>query len=154
MQLRPAGPDDAPALARLSGEFGYSDQLAPLRERLELLLDSPDQTIWLAEEDGAVLGWMNARVNYQLESPPHAEITGLVVTARRRSQGIGAALVAQAERWAREHGLNELRVRSRLERPRAHAFYQRQGYAELKTQHCFVRQLPKTDEAGRAATSG
>ena len=141
MQLRPAGPDDTPALARLSGEFGYSDEVAPLRERLRALLQQADQTLWLAEEDGEVLGWMNARINYQLESPPHAEITGLVVASHRRSQGIGAALVAQAERWARERGLSELRVRSRLERARAHAFYQRLGYAELKTQRCFERQL-------------
>lgn len=141
MQLRPAGPDDAPALARLSGEFGYSDEVAPLRERLLALLRQADQTVWLAEEDGEVLGWMNARINQQLESPPHAEISGLVVTTRRRSQGIGAALVAQAEQWARARGLNELRVRSRLERTRAHAFYQRQGYAELKTQLCFHKAL-------------
>lgn len=141
MQLRPAGPDDAPALARLLGEFGYSEEVAPLRKRLLALLRQAEQTLWLAEEDGEVLGWMNARINHQLESPPHAEITGLVVTAKRRSQGIGAALVAQAERWARERGLDELRVRSRIERTRAHAFYRRQGYAELKTQRCFDKAL-------------
>lgn len=141
MRLRPAGPDDAPALARLAGEFGYSDEVAPLRERLLALLRQAEQTVWLAEEDGEVLGWMNARINHQLESPPHAELTGLVVTARRRSQGIGAALVAQAEQWARSLGLNELRVRSRVERTRAHAFYQRHGYAELKTQRCFRKAL-------------
>jgi hypothetical protein len=42
-----------------------------------------------------------------------------------------------AERWARERGCAQVRVRSRVSREGAHQFYVRLGYAKEKTQYTF-----------------
>jgi len=57
------------------------------------------------------------------------------------SEGIGAALVEAAEGWARHRGATEMIVRSRSARVRAHRFYERIGYAEVKRSHVFVKSL-------------
>jgi len=54
-----------------------------------------------------------------LEAKPRAEILGLVVDAAARQRGVGAALVDAAEQWARDHGFDELIVRSNVARPAA-----------------------------------
>lgn len=139
--IRPATGTDAEDLARLGAEFGYPSTVEGTVSRLASLLSNDDQVVWIAEDEVGALGWLNARINRQLESPPYGEIVGLVVTATRRSQGIGAALVAKAEDWAKEHGLDTIRVRSRIERNRAHGFYQQLNYVLLKTQCCFAKSL-------------
>jgi GNAT superfamily N-acetyltransferase len=65
----------------------------------------------------------------------------MVVTRASRSQGIGSAIVSAVEQWAREQGERSLRVRSSIVRERAHKFYLREGYTEVKQQKTFVKTL-------------
>jgi GNAT superfamily N-acetyltransferase len=65
-----------------------------------------------------------------------------VVDAASRGRGAGRALVRGAERWAREHGLREMTVRSNVVRAESHPFYERMGYARVKTQHVYRLTLP------------
>ena len=76
-----------------------------------------------------------------LQSGPHAEIVGLVVSSKARSGGIGRRLVAHAEGWARLRGLQSMVVRSRVEREGAHRFYLREGYARTKTSAVFKKEF-------------
>ncbi len=65
----------------------------------------------------------------------------MVVDAAHRGVGVGAALMARAEDWAREHGYNELRLRTNIVRTLAHRFYLRLGYRLDKTSHLFCKRL-------------
>ena len=141
MQVRRAQSEDAPAIAGISHEFGYEPSVADVVVSLGDLLTRDDHAVFVAQDGDAVLGWGHVRINRQLESPRYAEIAGLVVTRGSRSQGIGAAIVAAIEQWARAQGECSLRVRSNVVRERAHRFYLRQGYAELKQQKTFVKAL-------------
>ena len=49
--------------------------------------------------------------------------------------------VAAAEAWARERGCLAVRVRSNVVRERAHAFYRREGFREIKTQQVLEKEL-------------
>lgn len=139
--VRGARLEDAPALAALATELGYASTAADLVQRLLAVQPLQDHTVLVAESGGVTVGWLHARICRQIESPDYAEIAGMVVTAARRSGGIGAALVAAAESWAQERGLQQIRVRSQLVRERAHRFYERLGYAETKRQINFVKPL-------------
>ena len=141
MKLRRARGEDAASLARLSAEFGYSAATSEMQERLQALLPQREHSVWVAEDQGGVLGWLHARISHQVESPDYVEIAGLVVTEARRSQGIGAQLIGAAETWARAQGHSMIRLRSRLERERAHRFYERLGYREIKRQKAFLKEL-------------
>ena len=109
--------------------------------RLEELAAHADHALFVAEADGRVVAWLQVSLPRIFESPTQAEIAGLVVDEGMRGRGIGSALVAEAESWAREHGCNVLRVRSNVLRDRAHGFYRGAGFAEIKTQRVFEKRV-------------
>jgi Acetyltransferase (GNAT) family. len=88
-----------------------------------------------------VIGWGHVGSRLLLESDPFAELLGLVVDARRRSGGVGARLVEEAERWAVARGHFTIRVRSNVIREDAHRFYFRSGYRLSKRQAVFTKDL-------------
>lgn len=141
IEIRPITLDDADAAARLSGELGYPVDLAAMRVRLDLLLDLPDHGIFVASQGAEVLGWIHVTAVLHLQSDPRAEIGGLVVTERARGKRVGARLVAQAEEWAIENGLDTILVRSQIKREDAHRFYLREGYTQTKTSAVFTKSL-------------
>jgi GNAT superfamily N-acetyltransferase len=139
--IRPARPEDATALAPLSGQLGYPATAAETRSRLSVILDDPEQVVYVAELSGQIIGWIQAALYFTLESGAAVELRGLVVDERLRGTGVGRALLHQAERWALEHETPVVRLRCNVIRTGAHAFYQRLGYSLIKTQHAFRRQL-------------
>jgi len=68
-------------------------------------------------------------------------LLGLVVDARQRRQGVGRRLVAAVEAWAARRGLELVSVRSNVARAESHPFYERLGYARVKTQHAYRKRL-------------
>jgi GNAT superfamily N-acetyltransferase len=79
-----------------------------------------------------------------VESGTFAVIGGLVVDRAHRRQGIGAALMAEAEAWARDQGCTVMRLSSSTSRTRAHSFYAGLGYRIVKTQHSFAKPLDQS----------
>ena len=129
-------------IATLVGELGYSASADDIKARLPLLLGSDRYLLAVATAaDGGLLGLVNAEQRLNIESGTSFELTGLVVASSARRGGVGSALVAAAESWARARGATSMRVRSNVVRPEAHAFYARLGYGLQKTQHCYARSL-------------
>jgi ribosomal protein S18 acetylase RimI-like enzyme len=130
---------DAQVVAELATELGYPTTAAEAAARLERLLGQAEDAVFAAEDRGAVVGWLHARETCELEVGPCAEIAGLVVAADRRGQGFGKALVQAALAWARERGLDTLRVSSNVVRQEAHRWYRAAGFEVVKTQAVFQR---------------
>lgn len=142
MKIREARADDAAELAALTTQLGYPSTAADLARRLPFHLGRDDQRVLVAAgDDGRAAAWIHVALHRSLEDEPYAVILGLVVAEPLRGGGIGARLVAEAERWAREEGLPLVRVRSNVVRERTHRFYQKLGYAVTKTSHLFVKKL-------------
>ena len=136
MNIRRAIPSDSAALAALSTQLGYPTQPAEAAERL-----GNDGAVLVAEDDGAILGWIHVCGIRFFQSPPFAEIGGLVVDEAARGKGIGRLLVEAAVRWAAEQGYGKVRVRSNVVREDAHRFYEREGFRRVKTQAVFDLKL-------------
>ena len=133
---------DASVVAELTTQLGYPTGPAETTERISVLLARPDDHAALVvEEDGRAVAWVHVAIYTSLESGRVATIGGLVVDEGHRSSGIGAELLAAAEEWARQNGAAKMVVRSRVTRERAHRFYEREGYAILKTSHVFEKRL-------------
>jgi GNAT superfamily N-acetyltransferase len=141
MAVRPARTEDAPALAVLAGQLGYPTSSEELSARLPEVAANPDAVILVAGERDDVRGWIHVELKRSLLAPLAAQVMGLVVDERRRSEGIGAALLAAGEAWARERGCRSMLVGTRVTRERAHRFYRRAGYDLLKTSHFFEKGL-------------
>lgn len=139
--LRPANLEDAAEIARLSTELGYPADADGMAPRLRVVLDDPNRDVIVASTESGLLGWIGMERRLGLEGGEQAEIVGLVVDARARRAGVGAALTEAAERWARELGYRHLIVRSNAARIESHPFYEKHGYLRRKTQHVYSKPL-------------
>ncbi len=141
MKIRSAREDDIEEIAVLSGELGYPASTEDVARRWPKIATAPDQAVFVAEDAGAVIGWIHVFVAYRLESGPFTEIGGLVVGETHRGRGIGRLLCGEAGRWTRDCGCGALRVRTRVEREDTHRFYERVGFRRAKSQHVFIQML-------------
>ena len=138
MVVRAAVPSDHVAIARLLGQLGYPSTREETAARLEAVLARDDHAVFVADDGGSVCGWVHVLFTPRLE-PPFVELGGLIVEESKRGSGVGRALIAAAEAWARHSGAPSLRVRTNMVRENAHRFYSRMGFEVLKTQTVFVK---------------
>lgn len=140
--VRRAVREDAPVLAELSSQLGYPTSEAESAERLRTLLRSADHAVFVAcSPSGAVVGWVHVFLALRLESRPFAELGGFVVAEGHRRRGVGRKLLAAAQSWSQERGAGKLRVRSRVDRAAARAFYESRGFAATKRQQVFDKEI-------------
>ena len=140
--IRDMKPGDLEAVAALSAELGYPSSREDIARRFDPMRSRTDHAMMVAvTPEGSVAGWIQVHPVHTLESDPYAEIGGLVVGERFRRHGAGRALVAEAERRAREQGFALIRVRSNVVRPEAHRFYPGVGFELVKTQHTYGKAL-------------
>jgi len=132
---------DAAAVAGLATQLGYPSSQDQISARLAKVLDREDATALVAEDGGSVVAWIHVELRRTLVADGEAQVMALVVDERSRGRGIGGALMAEAERWARDRGARRLRVGSRTTREDAHRFYERGGYTLSKTSHWFEKEL-------------
>ncbi len=141
-RIRQATIDDAPQLAVLATQLGYPSSPADVVARLRAIFADHSHVVFVAVLPGSgACAFAHVCAGIALESGPRAELLGLVTDAALRSRGLGALLVAQAERWAQAKGLGTLCVRCNVVRPDAHRFYERLGFQCSKTQKYFRKSL-------------
>lgn len=138
--IREALPADAARIVSLAGQLGYD---VPLQHVENLLKRSrPDRVILVAVVPRAgVVGWTMVTQEETLIASRRAELHGLVVEDEFRGQRIGELLMQAAEEWARKRRCTTLRLLSNVTRERAHGFYLRLGYENIKTEHVFQKPL-------------
>jgi GNAT superfamily N-acetyltransferase len=140
--IRNARLSDAVRMAELSEMLGYPVESEVIARRLERLLSRPEHLILVAESrlDG-VAGWIHAAEQEILEVGRAGEIVGLVVASDQRGNGIGRLLVERIEQWSLARGLEQISVRSNVLRTESHPFYERLGYARIKTQRVYRKDI-------------
>jgi GNAT superfamily N-acetyltransferase len=134
-QVREARAEDWPGVARLLAELGRPapspGEEEAFRDVFVAYLGRNDAIALVAVEDDEIVGFLDLefrrRINFIAEQ---AWIPDLVVTERRRSAGVGRALLSEAERIARERGCWGMSLESATWRERAHAFYIREGWSD------------------------
>jgi ribosomal protein S18 acetylase RimI-like enzyme len=136
--LRDARPGDAEAIAALIAALGYEAKTADIGRRLAALGKTGQQAV--VAEKGNVLGVLTTSMMIVLHRPkPVGRISMLVVAEDARGAGIGAALVAEAEKRLAAKGCGLVEVTSNRRRLPAHAFYERLGYE--RTSYRFAKSL-------------
>jgi len=140
--VRKAKITDAPRVAELSGVLGYPATREVMEQRLERVLALEKDAVFVAETpSNELVGWAHAAEQEILEAGCLCEIKGLVVAEGQRVRGAGRHLIEAVERWALARGLDEVSVRSNVVRIESHPFYERMGYARIKTQHAYRKHL-------------
>src|SRR5215471_9337238 len=150
--IRAPRPHDFVRLADLAGQLGYPATPDQISERFDGMKNSSEHAVFVAElPNSDVVGWIGVFIYRGMELDARAEVSGLVVDELARSQGVGLALLARAEHWARHHGCCEIGLRSNVIRERAHKFYERNGYAHTKTLKSFRKPLKSSKTEGHPA---
>ncbi len=139
--IRAMRPEDAVAVNQLSGQLGYPHTLAETGERMRLMLPDANNHLLVAVVTEEVVGWIHVSKVLLLESGAFAEIAALVVDEKYRGNGVGEQLVSAAKVWCAGETVLRLRVRSNVLRTRAHQFYLRAGFRELKESKVFELNL-------------
>jgi GNAT superfamily N-acetyltransferase len=130
---------DSESIAQLSIELGYEqNSVIETENRLNYLLQSKNDKVYVAIQDSIILGWIHAFISYRLESDPFTEIGGLVVSSNCRGQGIGKLLVSKINSWSEKLEYN-IRVRCNSKRTSSHKFYEKIAFNNIKTQHVFEK---------------
>jgi GNAT superfamily N-acetyltransferase len=141
VKVRAARVEDAPALARLSGQLGYPATTEQILARMAVIQDDPSSGLFVAEMSGAVVGWMHLLNQHLIEYGSRVEVAGLVVDEAARGRGIGRCLMDRAEEWTRERGSHTIHLRSNVTRAGAHVFYEHLGFKHVKTSKTFRKMI-------------
>lgn len=120
-------------------DLGYDFPIEKTAKRLEMILGSNKDKIFVAEYGGKVIGYIHACDYDVIYGPSMKNILGLAVDSHYRKLGAGKALLTAAENWAKETGSAGVRLCSGAQRKGAHEFYKKCGYICSKEQLNFKK---------------
>ncbi len=120
-------------------EMGYDYPEEKTRIKLQALLKSDKDKIFVACVDEVVVGYIHAN-DYDVIYAPHMKnIMGIAVLSEFKRMGIGRELLTAVENWAENTGADGVRLASGSARVDAHQFYKNCGYTGDKTQVRFMK---------------
>lgn len=136
--VRRGEPRDAAALVELAREVAREPEgwliahdawrsVGEERRHLRLARNSPHIGVIVAETEQGIVG----RLSIARDPHPscrHVADVGLMVRRDARRQGVGTALLAAAEQWARRAGIRKIELHVFPHNEAAIALYERAGY--------------------------
>jgi GNAT superfamily N-acetyltransferase len=138
--LRPMAPTDRSAVAALLRQLGYHVTDDEVAARIAAIRLRPDHMLAVADF-GVTVGWVHAYEVALLEEELVVEVGGIVVSDTARRRGSGTLLMAEVERWARERGVRQVRLRPNAKGKAAHRFLRALGYSEINKSLTFSKDL-------------
>jgi GNAT superfamily N-acetyltransferase len=147
VRVRPAAPRDLAAVVALRlallrehpehAIYGRlrRDVADRARELFASQLRSPVEVIFLAEQDGEAVGVLRCveSVGSPLMEPArYAYVSSVYVRPEVRQRGVLRALLGEAERWARERGLKQMRLHNVAGSANAEAAWSALGFAVVE----------------------
>lgn len=142
--VRSACATDAARIGALFVELGYADAATGLEARLQQQIADAGTEILVATKDREPVGVLVMHILAPLHvARPWAVVSALVVDERCRAHGVGAILIAHAQQAAAARDCAHLELSCSERRTGAHAFYEAQGFAEVRKR--FKKELGKSE---------
>ena len=139
INLRRATADDEAVLTALSVRLTACElpvwrtaegiSTADAREMMDAVRGTdPDNEVWIAERDGRAAGCVHVLALTDFFGLRSAHISVIATTIEAEGTGVGAALLAHAESWARQRRLTAMTLNVFASNARARRFYERGGW--------------------------
>ena len=107
-------------------------------------LTSPNEVIFLADLDGETVGILrciHSTGSPLLEPAQYGYVSSVYVAPKARERGVLRTLMAAADGWCRDRGLDEMRLHNAADNPLANAAWESLGFEVVE--HLRVRSLEK-----------
>jgi aminoglycoside 6'-N-acetyltransferase I len=143
VEVRRATTADIPGWAAGRADLWPSLDAEGHREELVAFLDADGVFAWVAVEDGAVIGFLEAAIRAYANGctrQPVLFVDGAWVREDWRRRGIGKAMLDALLAFARERGFDEICTDSDLENTEAHAAFEALGFRETERVVYFRRE--------------
>lgn len=112
------------------GDTTDTDAFPDYLAAFERIIATPNETLYVAELDGAVVGTFQTTLLTTLSGRGSSNLLIEAVQTRKdmRRKGIGETMMRFAVDTARAQGLSKVQLSSNKERVDAHRFYERVGF--------------------------
>lgn len=135
-------PKDAERLFALFRDWDRDHQFDHAEFAASLERIDPAATKLIVAKDGdELVGYAQLSRRADLGFPEHCEIVQLLVAEGRRGEGIGTMLMREAERVSADEGVGIIKLSSRIQRSKAHVFYEGLGYELAKVSKLYQKKL-------------
>ncbi|MFI5240912.1 MAG: GNAT family N-acetyltransferase [Microgenomates group bacterium] len=144
MNLRFARPNDVQILQNLNNEIfvdnsKYDPDIiidwaqSPLgRDYFTQVVNDSDSICLIAEENGKPIGYINAAPKeFDYRHKKYIEVQNMGVSPDFRSKGVGAELMKECLKIAKEKGFEAVYVVSYYDNSKAVAFYEKSGFKRI-----------------------
>lgn len=130
MEIRSAKESDYEQLMQLYNNFVGDDRYSKHdSDSFEEVLNSPNNFVFVAEDNGQIIGLAAFSVRNVIRYPKQiAELDELFVSQEYRQKGVGKLLMQKVEEKAKELNCYRLYVESQYKHETAHKFYEQLGY--------------------------
>jgi GNAT superfamily N-acetyltransferase len=138
MKIRPATPNDLSQIINIYSDdpiIGGNEICSPETHDSYLKtfqsIDSDDnQLLLVAEDSGIITGTLQVTcLQYLIGSSIRvAIIEAMFVHPEHTNSGIGSMLIKEAEKWSQKKNCSRLKLTSKIERTKAHHFYEKLGF--------------------------
>jgi len=138
--VRRATGRDAPQIARLYSMLVSNPAVEVWPEQVANVAKNPDAALFVFESQGAVIGTVIVSLcaDVMFGRRPFAVVENIVVDPAARGSRIGERLLDAAEAFCEAADCSKIMLLSAASRTRAHAFFERCGYAG-STKRGFVK---------------
>lgn len=134
LRVRPAVPGDIAVLTILlellfTIEEDFSFDATRHRIGLELLMNCPTACLFVAENDGKVIGMCSGQVTISTaEGGPALLVEDVVVNQKSQGKNIGKRLLQALSKWATDRGIQRLQLLADRNNDKALGFYKKLGW--------------------------
>lgn len=133
--IRRVTPDDRSEWLRMRTILFHPADPRGLEAELDSMAKDPMTPVFVAEREGGLCGLLEAGTRPYADgcdTSPVGYIEGWFVDEDARGTGVGRALVAAAEAWAREQGLHEMASDTALSNEAGLKAHLALGYREIE----------------------
>lgn len=143
--IKKAEKEDYLIVAKLANQLWSNHLLEDLEKEFKEYLISNKTRIYIYYKDSEPIAFVQCCLRYEYvegtSSTPVAYLEGIFVKENYRNKGIAKELVAECEKWAKEHNCVEIASDCELENEKSYNFHLKSGFREINKIICFTKKL-------------